>query len=96
MPSGAALANMPWVCAILGERGWWIPPRGITRREAPVTMPVLAIGGEQSFGANQAVVMRNAATQVTEVVIPQAGHWLMEEPPAATMAAIRTFLDAKK
>ena len=32
-----------------------------------LTMPVLAIGGEQSFGANEAVVMRNAATNVTEV-----------------------------
>jgi pimeloyl-ACP methyl ester carboxylesterase len=51
--------------------------------------------GEQSFGANQAVVMRHAATNVTEVVIPHAGHWLMEEQPAATMTAIRTFLDAK-
>jgi pimeloyl-ACP methyl ester carboxylesterase len=61
----------------------------------PLTMPVLAIGGEQSFGATQAVVMRHAATQVTEVVIPQAGHGLMEEHPAATMTAIRTFLDAK-
>ena len=27
-----------------------------------LTMPVLAIGGEKSFGANEAVVMRNAAT----------------------------------
>src|SRR5262245_57606637 len=58
-------------------------------------MPVLAIGGEKSFGATQAVVMRNAATNVTEVVIPNAGHWLMEEQPAATVTAIRTFLDAK-
>jgi pimeloyl-ACP methyl ester carboxylesterase len=58
-------------------------------------MSVLAIGGAQSFGATQAVVMRHAATQVTEVVIPQAGHWLMEEQPAATMAAIRTFMEAK-
>jgi pimeloyl-ACP methyl ester carboxylesterase len=62
----------------------------------PLPMPVLAIGGEQSFGATQAVVMRNAATDVTEVVISNAGHWLMEEQPAATMSAIRTFLDAKK
>jgi pimeloyl-ACP methyl ester carboxylesterase len=57
-------------------------------------MPVLAIGGEKSFGATQAVVMRNAATTVTEVVIPNAGHWLMEEQPVATITAIRTFLDA--
>ena len=60
-----------------------------------LTMPVLAIGGEKSFGGTEAVVMRNAATNVTDVVIPDAGHWLMEEQPAATIAAIRTFLDVK-
>jgi len=58
-----------------------------------LTMPVLAIGGAKSFGANEAVVMRNAAVNVTEVVIPDAGHWLMEEQPAATIAAIRHFVD---
>ena len=59
-------------------------------------LPVLAIGGASSFGANEAVVMRNAAVDVTEVVIPNSGHWLMEEQPAATIAAIRKFLDQKK
>ena len=58
-------------------------------------MPVLAIGGEKSFGAYEAIVMRNAATDVTEVVIPNAGHWLMDEQPEATIAAVRTFLDRK-
>lgn len=58
-----------------------------------LTMPVLAIGGAKSFGANEAMVMRHAATNVTEVVIPDAGHWLMEEAPAATIAAIQTFID---
>jgi hypothetical protein len=42
-------------------------------------MPVLAMGGDKSFGANEAVVMRNAATDVTELVILGAGHCLMEE-----------------
>ncbi|MCS0581922.1 alpha/beta hydrolase [Massilia pinisoli] len=58
-----------------------------------LTMPVLAIGGAKSFGANEAVVMRNAAANVTEVVIPDAGHWLMEEAPEATMKAILEFVD---
>jgi pimeloyl-ACP methyl ester carboxylesterase len=58
-------------------------------------MPVLAIGGAKSFGANEAVVMRNAATNVTEVVVPDAGHWLMEEAPEATMKAILGFVDGK-
>ncbi len=57
-------------------------------------MPVLAIGGEKSFGATEAVVMRNAADNVTELVVPGAGHWLMEEAPTQTIAAIRGFLDA--
>ncbi len=55
-------------------------------------MPVLAIGGEKSFGANEAVVMRNAASDVTELVVPNAGHWLMEEAPAAVITAVRAFL----
>ncbi|WP_223516002.1 alpha/beta fold hydrolase [Pseudomonas sp. GL-B-19] len=57
-----------------------------------LTMPVLAIGGEKSFGANEAIVMRNAADNVTEVVIPGAGHWLMEEAPTPTIQAIRDFI----
>jgi pimeloyl-ACP methyl ester carboxylesterase len=58
-----------------------------------LTMPVLAIGGAASFGATMALVMRAAATNVTECVIPNAGHWLMEEQPAATITAVRGFLD---
>src|SRR6202023_3516190 len=60
--------------------------------KGPLPMPVLAIGGEKSFGSTMAVVMRAAATNVQEVVIPQSGHWLMEEKPAATIAAITEFL----
>lgn len=60
-----------------------------------LTMPVLAIGGDKSFGSTMAVVMREAATNVTELVIPNSGHWLMEEQPVATAAAVRSFLDAK-
>jgi hypothetical protein len=33
---------------------------------AKLTIPVLAVGGEKSFGANAAIVMRNAAVNVTE------------------------------
>ncbi len=55
-------------------------------------MPVLAVGGEKSFGPMMAVVMRAAATNVQEVVIPHSGHWLMEENPTATVSAIVDFL----
>jgi pimeloyl-ACP methyl ester carboxylesterase len=61
-----------------------------------LTMPVLAVGGEKSFGTTMAVVMHAAATDVQEVVIPNSGHWLMEEQPVATVAAIRAFLDKQR
>jgi hypothetical protein len=57
-----------------------------------LTMPVLAIGGEKSFGATEAVVMRNVAVDVTGAVVPGSGHWLKEENPTATVTLIRDFL----
>ncbi len=59
-----------------------------------LTIPVLAIGGSASYGAKLATEIGFAADDVKSAVIPDAGHWLMEEQPAATMAAIRAFLDA--
>jgi pimeloyl-ACP methyl ester carboxylesterase len=58
-----------------------------------LTMPVLAVGGEKSFGPLQAVIMRNVATNVQEAVVAGSGHWLMEERPAYTVALIRRFID---
>lgn len=57
-------------------------------------MPVLAIGGDASFGSQMADVMRAGADNVQEKVVPASGHWLMEENPKATVAAIRSFLDS--
>jgi pimeloyl-ACP methyl ester carboxylesterase len=57
-----------------------------------LTMPILAIGGEKSFGPTMAVVMRAAATNVTEGIVPHSGHWIMEENPAATIRLITEFL----
>ena len=61
-----------------------------------LTIPVLAVGGEKSFGATMAAVMRNVATNVREAVVPGAGHWLMEESPTVTVALIRDFLNDRK
>ena len=55
-------------------------------------MPVLAVGGEKSFGPMMATVMRFAATNVQQAVIPHSGHWLMEENPADTIKLLKDFL----
>ena len=57
-----------------------------------LTMPILAIGGEKSFGRTMAVVMRAAGINVTEGIVPHSGHWVMEENPAATIKLITDFL----
>jgi len=58
-------------------------------------MPVLAIGGDKSFGATMAEVMRAAASNVTEGIVPDSGHWIMEENPVATVKLVREFLERK-
>ena len=56
-------------------------------------MPVLALGGEKSFGTTMATVMRAGAINVTEGVVPSSGHWIMEENPGATIGLVRGFLE---
>ena len=59
-------------------------------------MPILAVGGEKSFGPMMATVMRAAATDVTQGIVPDSGHWIMEENPAATTSIVRDFLMASR
>ena len=58
-----------------------------------LSMPVLAVGAEKSFGSAMADHIRFVAADVTGVVVPNSGHWLIEEQPAATIAIIRDFLE---
>ena len=60
-----------------------------------LAMPILAIGAEKSFGAAMADELHHVATEVTSAVIPNSGHWLMEEQPKATIAAIVAFLNKR-
>ena len=56
-------------------------------------MPVLALGGDHSFGTQMADIMRLVATDVTGGVITDSGHWVMEEQSKQTTIAIMNFLD---
>jgi pimeloyl-ACP methyl ester carboxylesterase len=58
-------------------------------------VPVLALGGEKSFGTTMAAVMRFAADNVEEGGVPGSGHWVMEENSKATVRMVRTFLDKR-
>jgi pimeloyl-ACP methyl ester carboxylesterase len=55
-------------------------------------MPVLALGGDHSFDKAQADVLRFTATNVTGGIIPNSGHWIMDENPEATIKFVTDFL----
>jgi pimeloyl-ACP methyl ester carboxylesterase len=61
-------------------------------REGKLKMPVLAIGGEKSYGARVEEDLHYVADNVTGAVIPNSGHWIMEEQPHAAIDLIRAFL----
>jgi pimeloyl-ACP methyl ester carboxylesterase len=61
-----------------------------------LTMPVLAVGGEKSFGTMMATVMRFAAGDVQEAIVPDSGHWIMEENPQSTIQIVRSFLGGSR
>jgi len=54
----------------------------------------LGLGGEKSFGKTMAEVMRFAASNVQDAVVPDSGHWVMEENPNATITMVKAFLMA--
>jgi pimeloyl-ACP methyl ester carboxylesterase len=70
-----------------------IDNRALLAAKGKLAMPVYAIGGEKSFGPMMATVMRGGATNVTEGIVPNSGHWIMEENPKATVIMVRAFLD---
>jgi len=61
--------------------------------QGELAMPVLAIGGEAAFGTMMATVMRFVAIDVQEAIVPDSGHWIMEENPSATTQLVSGFLN---
>ena len=55
-------------------------------------IPVLAFGGEATFGPVIGKVLRCVADNVEDVIIPDCGHWITEEQPQATTDLVVDFL----
>jgi pimeloyl-ACP methyl ester carboxylesterase len=61
-----------------------------------LTIPVLAVGGEASTtGPLMADMMREMATNVTELRVPNTGHWIAEENPEALLDGLRAFIETQ-
>ncbi len=60
--------------------------------QTKLTMPVLVIGGEKALGVVLGQQMKLVASDVTVVILKDTGHWVMEERPKETAAALAKFL----
>jgi pimeloyl-ACP methyl ester carboxylesterase len=68
--------------------------QNLERAEHKLTIPVLGIGGELSWGTDAATAMIPAALDVHTAVIAGAGHWVAEQAPDAMVEVISEFLTA--
>jgi pimeloyl-ACP methyl ester carboxylesterase len=62
------------------------------RKNQRLALPVLGIGGEHSLGEQVADTMKLAADDVQTLVVPGCAHWVPEETPEETLAALAAFL----
>lgn len=69
-----------------------IDNKALLAKVGKLKMPILALGGEKSFGGAEADTLRFVAVNVTRGIIPGSGHWIMDENPKATAALIVGFL----
>ena len=60
--------------------------------QTKLTMPVLSIGGDKSLGNELGAQMKLVADNVTVIVLPNTGHWTLEEKPKETTNALVNFL----
>ena len=57
-----------------------------------LSMPILAIGGDHSYGTAMATELESVATNVRGAVINNSGHWIMEEQPRQAIELIVPFI----
>lgn len=62
------------------------------RKTQRLTMPILTIAGEASFGELVGTAVQAVADDVKSVVIPGAGHFVAEQAPDQVLAVLTEFL----
>ena len=60
--------------------------------QTKLIMPVLSIGGEKSLGKELGEQAKLVADNATVIVLPNTGHWILEEKPKETIDALIKFL----
>jgi pimeloyl-ACP methyl ester carboxylesterase len=69
--------------------------KALLAKTGPLQMPVLAIGGDHSYGLGLATGLASVAANVKGEAIKNSGHWIMEEQPKQAIDLIVPFLEGK-
>jgi pimeloyl-ACP methyl ester carboxylesterase len=69
-----------------------IDNKALLAKGGKLAMPVLAVGGEKSSGKGMVDILAFVASNVTGGIVPNSGHWIMEENPKATSKLVADFL----
>jgi len=69
-----------------------IDNKALLAQGGKIALPVFAVGAEKSFGTAQADDLRFVAGNVTGGIVPNSGHWIMEENPQATIKLVTEYL----
>jgi pimeloyl-ACP methyl ester carboxylesterase len=69
--------------------------KALFAKTGKLAMPVLAIGGDHSYGASMQTELAFVASNVRGAVITNSGHWIMEEQPQQAISVILPFIENK-
>ena len=70
---------------------WTDLKHNIENAKTLLEMPVLALGGEMSFGERTVSSARKIAKDVRGRSLPRCAHWVAEEEPEALLSELLTF-----
>ena len=87
---GALRAGINYYAAV-----WQDAKDNESLKQHPLTLPLLALAGESSIGPYLDACWKPLSEDVTLKVIPEAGHWISDENPEFTAAALIEFFGAK-
>lgn len=88
---GALRASMAHYGAI-----WTDLKHNIENSKKLLEMPVLALGGEMSFGERTVSSARKIAKDVRGRSMPRCAHWVAEEEPEALLAELLSFFGEER
>ena len=88
---GALRAGIAYYAAVWQDAEDNAPLEG-----SPLSMPILAMGGEASSGPAMEQIWSPVTTDLRTYVIPRTGHWIGDENPQAVAERVAAFLEASR